>query len=997
MAETKKTILFEVQTQSEDAIKKIIEYQAKIEELRKTESKYKQEVKEGNREHQQDLIKVQNQIKAYQSEIGKQNRMVQNTMRSESELYKDTLDGLRAKLSVQKDELRYMEQGSAEYQKQLELIKQTNDEVKAQEEAYGVFVRNVGNYSSALSGLAGTVRNFSKASMLAFAVMGEAGEESEEAQKRMSNLQKAMMALILVQNISTKATKSDTIAQIANNIAKSVGVNTAQRVAKAEAAAAAMKKADTIATKGVTAATWLWNAALSANPIFLIITAIAAVIAGIALLGRALGRNASEQKRLNEEIQKYQELQKENEVLDAENALKSLRRREAITKKYAEEIETMRKNGATAEQIAKRKEAMEEELRVESEKRLEDEIRNTKRSIALKAEELRMQNLLLSKMKEGSKKYKEQKEKVAELASALNSLNQELTNKEIEQSNNRIEQAEKETKARSAAGKTAYDKQKEHLDNLQKVESAHLAIKKKYLYDYTKSAEENAKRETEWNKQVSLAELELNQKQKKERLDLDRKFLILTEEQYKAELEVLRSEYQAFIQEMQDMTKREQATLLDNAIKLAGGEIAEKQLSMIEKKYYDAEQAIKKDTQLSEEEKSYYILKLKEREAEEIKGIAEKTEKEIRDKAMSALDEYYKNDYRLYSNNSIAKTQAEIEQIEKRIEALKEAGLSSYEEESKLQQKRIALIGLQSQRELLLRTNSIKEQFDLRRKALEDEQALYEVGSLEWVEIEREKTELLREELNARAEAMAEWTDNALSLASQFADMMNAFSQRELEKVQADNEAKAASLDKQLKAGLISQKQYDKQKEKLDKELAEKELKIKRKKAIQEKALNIAQTVMNTAVGLVKTFANLGYPLAIPFMALGAAMGAMQLATIVAEPLPKAREGMIIGASHESGGVIIEAEGGERIVAKEPSRAFPELLSLISYVGKNMGVPDTGYASRILESGADNQSLADAIGNVVADRMQDLQVVVSVEAIDNAKAIQTKIENASRL
>lgn len=997
MAETKKTILFEVQTQSEDAIKKIIEYQAKIEELRKTESKYKQEVKEGNREHQQDLIKVQNQIKAYQSEIGKQNRMVQNTMRSESELYRDTLDGLRAKLSVQKDELRYMEQGSAEYQKQLELIKQTNDEVKAQEEAYGVFVRNVGNYSSALSGLAGTVRNFSQASMLAFAVMGEAGEESEEAQKRMANLQKAMMALILVQSISTKATKNDTIAQIANNIAKSVGVNTAQRVAKAEAAAAAMKKADTIATKGVTAATWLWNAALSANPIFLIITAIAAVIAGIALLGRALGRNANEQKRLNEEIQKYQELQKENEVLDAENALKSLRRREAITKKYAEEIETMRKNGATAEQISKRKEAMEEELRVESEKRLEDEIRNTKRSIALKAEELRMQNLLLTKMKEGSKKYKEQKEKVAELASALNSLNQELTNKEIEQSNNRIEQAEKEAKAKASSGKTAYDKQKEHLDNLQKVESAHFAIKKKYLYDYTKSAEENAKREAEWNKQVSLAELELNQKQKKEKLDLDRKYKKLTEEQYKAELEVLKSEYQAFIQEMQDMTKREQATLLDNAIKLAGGEIAEKQLTMIEKKYYDAAQAIKKDTQLSEDEKSYYLLKLKEKEAEEIKSIAERTEKEIRDKAMSALDEYYKNDYRLYSNNSIVKTQAEIEQIEKRIEALKEAGLSTFAEESQLQQKRIALIGLQSQRELLLRTNSIKEQFDLRRKALEDEQALYEVGSLEWVEIEREKTELLREELNARADAMAEWTDNALSLASQFADMMNAFSQRELEKVQADNEAKAASLDKQLKAGLISQKQYDKQKEKLDKELAEKELKIKRKKAIQEKALNIAQTVMNTAVGLVKTFANLGYPLAIPFMALGAAMGAMQLATIVAEPLPKAREGMIIGASHESGGVIIEAEGGERIVAKEPSRAFPELLSLISYVGKNMGVPDTGYASRILESGADNQSLADAIGNVVADRMQDLQVVVSVEAIDNAKAIQTKIENASRL
>jgi hypothetical protein len=80
-------------------------------------------------------------------------------------------------------------------------------------------------------------------------------------------------------------------------------------------------------------------------------------------------------------------------------------------------------------------------------------------------------------------------------------------------------------------------------------------------------------------------------------------------------------------------------------------------------------------------------------------------------------------------------------------------------------------------------------------------------------------------------------------------------------------------------------------------------------------------------------------------------MGALQLGAVLSEPLPKARRGgKIEGARHEQGGVLVETEGEERIVAARPAKAFPELLNLISYIGKNAGVPDTGYALRRAEA-----------------------------------------------
>lgn len=67
-------------------------------------------------------------------------------------------------------------------------------------------------------------------------------------------------------------------------------------------------KATAIGQKVVTAAQWLWNAALYANPIMLLVVALAALVAGIALFVMSSNDAAAKQERLNELQKEHAEL-----------------------------------------------------------------------------------------------------------------------------------------------------------------------------------------------------------------------------------------------------------------------------------------------------------------------------------------------------------------------------------------------------------------------------------------------------------------------------------------------------------------------------------------------------------------------------------------------------------------------------------------------------------------------------------------------------------------
>jgi hypothetical protein len=110
--------------------------------------------------------------------------------------------------------------------------------------------------------------------------------------------------------------------------------------------------------------------------------------------------------------------------------------------------------------------------------------------------------------------------------------------------------------------------------------------------------------------------------------------------------------------------------------------------------------------------------------------------------------------------------------------------------------------------------------------------------------------------------------------------------------------------------------------EKAAKEIA----KIKERQARQDKALAIFQAVIDTARAVVQALPN------IPLSILIGALGAVQIGAIASQPLPKFKEGGLVGGKpHSQGGTIIEAELGERVISRRRNERHGQLAEALNH------------------------------------------------------------------
>ena len=196
---------------------------------------------------------------------------------------------------------------------------------------------------------------------------------------------------------------------------------------------------------------------------------------------------------------------------------------------------------------------------------------------------------------------------------------------------------------------------------------------------------------------------------------------------------------------------------------------------------------------------------------------------------------------------------------------------------------------------------------------------------------------------------------------------------------------------------------------KLDSDLDKKKADLERKAAIRQKAMSAMQIAINTATAIMKIWAEVPKvdfgATTVALTAAASAMGAIQLATVLAQPLPQARRGgRVQGPSHEGGGVLINTEGDERIISANPSRAFPELLNLISYIGKHYSIPDTGFGSAVLSGSAnqvskemDYERLSDLLASKMSSLLQNIKIYTAITDIRDADKEYTKVENSAKI
>ena len=190
-------------------------------------------------------------------------------------------------------------------------------------------------------------------------------------------------------------------------------------------------------------------------------------------------------------------------------------------------------------------------------------------------------------------------------------------------------------------------------------------------------------------------------------------------------------------------------------------------------------------------------------------------------------------------------------------------------------------------------------------------------------------------------------------------------------------EREAKELEERKESGVITQEQYEAQL-----------LQVQKKAFERKKKMDIAQAIVNGALAMTKTTANVGFPLMFAFSPFVAAMTAAQIAVIASQKFAKggliekfADGGMVNGKSHAQGGEkfavggrVAELEGGEAVINKRSTAMFKTQLSAMNAAGGGVKFADGGLLN--MPSFASSQFSAIGQQNMMGAMGQNNKVVV---------------------
>lgn len=186
-------------------------------------------------------------------------------------------------------------------------------DLKAEQAALGtemssLFVSNLKFISAGVEGLVGSL-----------SLLGVESENLRNLESKMIQLIAVTQALAEIEDVLQKRTLQTTAARIQSAVinAKDTVTKWANTVAttaaaRAEDARAVATTRGSIATRAAAAVQWLWNAALAANPIGLVVIGVAALAAGIVYLTSKMGENADMVKRLTSDLNALQAANESN-------------------------------------------------------------------------------------------------------------------------------------------------------------------------------------------------------------------------------------------------------------------------------------------------------------------------------------------------------------------------------------------------------------------------------------------------------------------------------------------------------------------------------------------------------------------------------------------------------------------------------------------------------------------------------------------------------------
>lgn len=190
-------------------------------------------------------------------------------------------------------------------------------------------------------------------------------------------------------------------------------------------------------------------------------------------------------------------------------------------------------------------------------------------------------------------------------------------------------------------------------------------------------------------------------------------------------------------------------------------------------------------------------------------------------------------------------------------------------------------------------------------------------------------------------EKMERTTEMWASMVSGIGEMISSIYDRQIEAIEAEQEANEQAGEEEIsriealeERGAITTEEAEARKRAAENKTAQKNAELEKKKAALrtkqakfEKATSIAEAAIQIAGGILQTIRQLGFPAAIPMIAALGAMGAIQLATIIATPIPKYAK----GTDSHKGGLAVVGDGGvpETIVTEKGAYITPSVPTLV--------------------------------------------------------------------
>lgn len=730
--------------------------------------------------------------------------------------------------------------------------------------------------------------------------------------KKVQEVEKTMLTLISVSSALQQVADAKRLKGMIVNYAqmlKNLVLFRTEKVLLVEktAATGALTVAQAINTKGVglaTKAQLIWNAAMAASPIGLLVAAIAALVAGIVLLVKWMGNSSKEIEEQNKQLAEYNEALAETakstqEIIDANQALSD---ELAVINGEITQYEADRR-ASHESNLDKIQEADEEYLEFKK-KILEDEILTD----AQKNEEIR-------------KAYDELQKKKKALDEQYQIQLEIINTKEVQ--DEKKKQDERNKIASEAAKKRAADAEKLRQDELQK--------------------------EIDWLKNVSQTQSIIEEGSIAKRLTqgTEKAFKDFVEKTDSLFEEITTDWKGSFAETFKDM---EAGDILGLPTKAKRDELLKQQINFIDNYYKALEEATKK----AKEERDQLA---EEQFQDEIKIIDKRIEKEKlsldevsdliakatieRNKKLEENETELQNTLTALSKEGFDRRYSyAIETTQKYIDVQKisiEATEKGLETANKGSEEYNILLGLRAveisnqianYRKLISLT---KEQIQEDKTLSEEQKAIFEITEIQAYQQEIYKLQdSLQQTFGPTLQEQVDQVLNYSQLALQtFSDYMNTivgFQLSELTKqVEANLDALNAAeenalgvLEETYNRGDISYGEYLRQKAALENEYRKKENEQKNKLYKKEKEARIWQAVVGGAGAVINGLNTQPFlPLGIIMGALAGVLAGVQIAQINSETPPTfATGGMVTGPGHSQGGVPIMAEGGEYIIQK---------------------------------------------------------------------------------